>query len=98
MLVKSLVSHAVDFSHKVSIQLCRSEDDISVFVHFPPNIFRLHVHFVSANRTAQVSTVLFQIVQITDLWNSWSEHFQRTMWAPPDEVFLLKKLVKSLWL
>eukprot|EP00434_Breviolum_minutum_P025695 symbB.v1.2.022706.t3/scaffold2028.1/size91989/3 len=47
----------------------RSEDDISVFVHFPPNIFRLHVHFVSANRT---------------------------MWAPPDEVFLLKKLVKSL--
>lgn len=26
-------------------------DDVAIFLHFPPNIFRLHVHFVASNRT-----------------------------------------------
>lgn len=25
--------------------------DVAIFLHFPPNIFRLHVHFVAPNRT-----------------------------------------------
>ncbi|CAE6973410.1 unnamed protein product [Symbiodinium sp. CCMP2592] len=29
----------------------RDEREVAVFLHFPPNIFRLHVHFVPVNRT-----------------------------------------------
>ncbi|CAE7483097.1 unnamed protein product [Symbiodinium natans] len=34
----------------------RDERDLAMFLHFPPNIFRLHVHFVPANRSMWAPT------------------------------------------
>ncbi|CAK9071982.1 unnamed protein product [Durusdinium trenchii] len=59
----------------------RSESEVAVFMHFPPNIFRLHVHFVPTNRTMWAPRE--EVIQLIPLLESLQEASPSPVLYPP---------------